>query len=324
LIGRLLPLLAAGLLLAGCASTGKPGGPSRETDLVTTARQQGLPLNATVEGVPFYSQQTNLCGPAALASTLQFAGVNASPQALAPQVYTPALKGSLQFDLLGATRKAGRIPYVIRPTLQALFKEVASGNPVLVLQDVGLLSEEWHFAVVTGYNLETGQVNLHSGNQAHLLLSVSAFDRSWAAGQRWGFVVLRPGQLPASASEADYLKAVQPLESIHPEIARSAYQAGLQQWPGSLVALIGLGNLAYRDGQFTEAENYFRQAASSHPDSGDALNNLAEALLAQNRLTEALEAVRKAMGQDGPHAAMYETTKEEIERKLQSLPQGGK
>ncbi len=297
-------LLCALLALSGCASL---GGPRAGLDVPTS-----LPEVAQVQGVPFFPQQASLCGPAALATVLKFSGVDATPDTLVSQVYTPALKGSLQLDLVGATRRAGRVPYRIAPTLAALFEEVAAGNPVLVLQKVGALEGEWHFAVVVGYDRPAGQVTLRSGPAMALQMPLAQFDQSWAEGKRWGIVAIAPDRIPASATEVSYLRQIAALETIRPEMARTAYQTGLGRWPNSLTGLMGLGNLAYAAGQYGEAAHYYREAARAHPDAGDAFNNLAQAYARQERWTEAQEAVDRALALGGPHTAVYGRTRDEI------------
>ncbi|MDE1989401.1 MAG: PA2778 family cysteine peptidase [Betaproteobacteria bacterium] len=293
------------LVLAGC------------TTLRPQAQEAALPgsLPAVVRlaGVPFFPQQEYQCGPAALATTLSYSGVAVSPQDLAPQVYTPALKGSLQLDLIGSARRHDRIPYRIAPTQAALFEELAGGNPVLVLQEVGpLVSTEWHYAVVVGYDRTAGEVILQSGPERALRMTWPDFDRSWARGERWGLVTVPPDRLPASASQRDYLRQVAALEPVRPALAHAAYRASLERWPDNLGALLGLGNLAYARHDPELAATYFQQAAHAHPDAGDAFNNLAQSELALGRKAQAQAAIHKALSLGGPHLNTYRKTQAEI------------
>ncbi len=302
--------------LGGCTSLPLADRAAQSIDQPNAASvwPDSLSSQVTLSQVPFFAQQDHQCGPAALASLLRYSGVRTSPEALTPQVYTPGLQGSLQLDLIGAARRAGRIPYRIAPNAAAMGLELAAGHPVLVLQDVGHLTPVWHFAVVVGYNRATREVLLHSGDQAQLRLSMERFDRSWAAGQRWGLVILSPEQIPASATAPDYLQQVAAMEGIRPGAAESAYQTSLKRWPDTLTALMGLGNLAYAQHHYHRAAHYFERAARAHPDSGDAFNNLAESRLQLGQMQQAREASAQAVALGGSHLAAYQRTQQAIMR----------
>ena len=95
-----------------------------------------LPDSARVE-VPFHPQTELQCGPAALATVLGASGALATPETLAPQVYLPDRGGSLQIELQAASRTWGRIPFQLAPDISQLLDELATGRPVLVLQNLG-------------------------------------------------------------------------------------------------------------------------------------------------------------------------------------------
>jgi len=117
--------LALLTLLGACASTAPapPRGAASE-----------------LSAVPFFPQTEYQCGPAALATVLVHSGVTTRPETLTPQIYLPGRKGSLQLELLAAARRAGRIPFTLTGGPDALLAELAAGNPVLVLQNLGLRS----------------------------------------------------------------------------------------------------------------------------------------------------------------------------------------
>ena len=94
----------------------------------------------------------------------------------------------------------------------------------------------------------------------------SLFLRTWGRADYWGLVVLPPRDLPASADERSYLKAVLGLEQAGQwEGAASAYAAALQRWPYSLGAIIGLGNSRYEIGDLVGEEQAFCKATKTHP-----------------------------------------------------------
>src|SRR5574337_393386 len=157
--------------LAGCASV---PGPEYGRALAPSQAAQ-----AELTAVPYFAQEDHQCGPAALATALQAAGIARTPDQLVDQVYLPERQGSLQVELLGASRRAGAVPYVLRGEPDDLLREVAAGHPVVVLQDVGVpLLPQWHYAVVVGYDLAARTLTLRSGTVQRLVMPVADFDRS--------------------------------------------------------------------------------------------------------------------------------------------------
>jgi len=297
---------ALALLASGCALLA-PGGPDAPLPA-------GLPQRVALDAVPFYAQDQYQCGPATLAMALSYAGAARTPQQLERQVYLPERHGSLQPEMLAATRRAGLIAYPLAPEPGAVLRELAAGHPVVVLENLGWdLFPQWHYALVVGYSLPEATLLLHSGTEARLVVGRAPFERAWARAGRWAFVALAPGQLPATASEDSYVAAAADLERSAPEAARAAYEAALARWPGDLVARIGLGNIAYGAQRLAEAERHYRQATQEHADSADAWNNLAQVLHDTGRDAEAATAARRAVALGGARAPMYRETLDAIE-----------
>ena len=67
-----------------------------------------LPMQAEASNVPFFPQEDNFCGPAALATVVAWTGISVDPEQIAERVYTPGRKGTLQSDILAAARREGR------------------------------------------------------------------------------------------------------------------------------------------------------------------------------------------------------------------------
>lgn len=291
-------LFAGVLLLTGCA--GMPTA-NYQTD-------KGLPRQVELE-VPFYPQEAYQCGPAALAMAFAYDGLAVRPSELAREVYLPGKEGTLQVEMLAAARRAGLVPYVLDGNPDAMMKELAAGHPVVVLQNLGFgFLPAWHYAVVTGYNLPKKEVFLHSGTKRRLVIKLDDFDYSWSKSGRWAFVALPPQQLPASATEQDFVESVVELESVSPDSAEIAYQTALAKWPEDLIARIGSGNAAYALHDYVGAESEYRRATVDHPDSGDAWNNLAQVLHDLGRNRDALDAARRAVSLGGVRRADYEAT----------------
>jgi hypothetical protein len=309
LIGR-LPRAAIALIavhgLAGCVSI-----PARVAEY--DAPRPGL----EIESAPFYPQARYQCGPAALLTALSHSGVSASLDAVTSLTYIPGRQGSLQTELLATARHYDRLPYRIDGTMSALVAELAAGRPVLVLQNLGVnWYPRWHYAVVVGIDAATDQVILRSGTERRRLTPVRTFLRTWQRGERWGVVMLKPGEMPAEPDRATYSQAVADLEATgHFRAALAAWSAALGRWPGDPAALFGKANAALRLQQYSIAESTYRTILERQPDMHAARNNLAYALAGQGRLREALGEIGTVLdrvGPDDPLRAEYESSAREL------------
>lgn len=263
--------------------------------------------------VPFHAQDDHLCGPASLAMVAQAAGRDVTPAQLTPQVYLPGRQGALQVEMLAATRRMGLVPYGLAPELRAVLAEVAAGEPVLVLLNLGLsFSPLWHYAVVIGYDRTTQDLILHSGTTARQRMPVSTFEQTWARGDRWAVRVTSPAGLPRDADPLRWARAVAALERVDPPAAYTAWSAALQRWPDDRAALLGLGNAAYAMGQPERAAQAFEVAVRVHPDFADAWHNLAQVLQELGQPERARQAAERAVALGGERAATYRALRDEL------------
>jgi hypothetical protein len=273
-----------------------------------------LPIQYELSTVPFYPQEKYQCGPASLAMALAWSGLQITPDALTPQVFTPSLKGSLQPAMVAAARRRGRVAYEIAGS-NALLEEIAAGHPVIVLQNLGLSwIPVWHYAVVIGYDLDQEVIILHSGTTDRKMTALRTFANTWGRSKNWGMVVLPPDRLPATAEESSYIKAVLGLEKARQWTAAVAgYKTALGRWPQSFPAHIGLSNSYYNLGDLKSAEEILQKTTTRFPAEGIAFNNLAQVLWEQGKNKEALIAARHAVKLGGPMVEQYQKTLDEIQ-----------
>lgn len=277
---RLLPVFF--LLLGGCASL-----PDSVLDLDPQAQSIEL------KEVPFFSQERYQCGPAALTTVLTHSGVPVALADMVDRVYVPGREGSFAVELQAATRTAGRVAYPVDGSLSALHAELATGRPVLVLQNLGVAAvPRWHYAVVVGIDPAARSVVLRSGTDERRITPMKTFLRTWRRSDYWGMVVLRPDEMPATVDRLRYFDAIAALEAAaRPDAAASAWTRALEAWPGDTTALFGLANARYAQGDFSAAETIYRALLRSNAAMVTARNNLAMTLAAQARYDEALEQV---------------------------------
>jgi tetratricopeptide (TPR) repeat protein len=232
-------------------------------------------------GVPFFPQTIHQCGPAALATVLGSTGVAVTPDQLAPQVYIPGRRGSLQVEMLAAARSHGRLAYVLEPHLADVEAELAAGNPVLVLQDLGALGiRRWHFAVVIAFDTDRDLFVLRSGTERRRIESRQRFLRSWQTGGNWAAVITPPDRPPATATGGGFIRALTAAERyLPPQSVAAAHAAALARWPEDPLVLLANGNQAYAAGLLDEAIRHYRSLLAIEPGNVAGRNNLASALL---------------------------------------------
>jgi hypothetical protein len=302
-------------LLPGCASM------VPQTVALRTAWPEGVPQQAALPEVPFFPQEDYQCGPAALATLLVHRGVALQPDDLVEQVWVPARRGSLQVEMLAAPRRHGQVSYRLAPRYGDLLREVAAGNPVVVLQDIGPLLPQWHYAVVYGFDYATGTVFLRSGTNARKEMPFTAFERTWMAGNYWAMVVQPPDRIAATATEERWLEALAGLaRGGDVEATVRAYAAALERWPESLPAAIGLANHLQARGSLHEAADVLRGARKRHPQSVIVLNNLAQTLSDLGRHADALDLIERANDPQSPFAAEVRSTRQAIRERMRQQP----
>lgn len=264
-------MLILSFLLSGCIT------PARQTEALLSASGD-LPNYYEIKSVNFIDQTAGYCGPATLTMAMRWAGQDISVDEVALQVYTPGMKGSLQSDLISASRRNGLMAIPIR-NLSALLAEVAAGHPVIIFENLGLSwAPQWHYALVLGYDLKNQEIIMHSGHDPFYHWDMKKFERSWMLGEYWGLVVLPAGMLAATADELTNVAAAVGLEQAEKyNEAEKGYHKILEKWPTSLVSLIGLANLTHKKGHRSKTISLLRRAVKYHPKSTAAQHNLAVA-----------------------------------------------
>lgn len=309
MIKRIAVALLAALALAGCAAP--------QTGALLDARPRDLAPRALLTEVPFHPQEEFQCGPATLAMAMQAVGREVTPQSLDSAVFVPARSGSFTIEMLAAPRRYGLLAVRTAPRLEAVLHEVAAGTPVVVFQNLSLpIAPIWHYAVVIGYDLDRGEVVMHSGTHARMAISMHAFERTWARGEYWAMTITRPDRLPIGASAIDVAQAAAALERVAPDAALQTYEAMLVRWPGDRIALFGRGNALYAAHRIDAAAQAWQATVDAHPAFADAWNNLAQALLELKRYDAARAAIDRALALGGPKTTRYAQTRAQIDAAL--------
>lgn len=311
---RLLPWAAAGLslFLGACA-------------LRPVASLDWPPAVIELGDVPFHPQAQYQCGPAALATVLNHAGVPISPDSLVNAVYIPGRQGSFQAEMIGATRQASRLPLILQPRWSALIEALEDGWPVLVFQNEGLSWwPQWHYAVLVGVDPKRQTVILRSGTVRRYELDAQTFLKTWARAGRWALIAVPADRIPSGVESQAWLQAAVDLQSLGKlDLAEQALEAARERWPRQPLVWMLSGNLRYQQGERISAAGHFERAVALGGDAA-AYNNLAAALMELQCPLQA-QSVLNAVHADSVPSSMRDTlaqTRQELEQMLDNSRDG--
>ena len=160
-------LAAAAALLLGCAA--HPGGL-----MIPSA-------GPFIEGVPFFPQDEYMCGPAALASVIGFYGASNGMDAVAAQVYSEKLKGTLPMDLLIYAKEKGFEAKYFKGSMEGLKESLLRKEPLILFLNRGYeFYPVGHYVVAIGMDEAGGFVYAHSGMKKQERYTVKELERLWS------------------------------------------------------------------------------------------------------------------------------------------------
>ena len=308
LIHRIAALSVAASLVFGCAT------PPQSRQLFENPPD--IPRRVELAQVPFFPQTEYHCGPAALASVISFRGVAVLPEQIASLVYVPELKGSLQAEVVSAARQFDLLPVPLDGRIESIMREIAAGNPIFALQNLGLESfPSWHYEVVVGYDMDRREMILRSGEYRRVVRSIPVFERTWRRAGHWALAVVPADAIPVTAQAPAYLETAIAMEQVgRVDSAHRAYTAASRRWPENVIAHSGVGNTAFATGEFDVAESAYRAALALEPERADVWNNLAYTLAAQGRHEAAGEAIQQALALDPENPNIRDSFEELVNR----------
>lgn len=167
-LGRPLFLLCA-LILLSCAHELKP-------------------VHSTLLDVPFFPQEAHQCGPAALASILNYLGSQTTPAEIASEIYSESAGGVLGTDLENYSSKQGFTATSYKGNIEDIKARIDANMPLIILVDHG----KWvysrpHFMAVVGYT-DSGVI-VHTGKDKFKKISLRELEGPWAKCDNWTLLI---------------------------------------------------------------------------------------------------------------------------------------
>lgn len=282
-------LLISLLLLYGCQST-------PQADALRLAKPANLSLGHQIQGVPFYPQQQFYCGPTTLAEVFEFYGKSIDVNEIAPKLFIPGRDGSLQLEMISATRQYGFLPYAGRGTLEKILYLIDDDIPVIVLQNNSIsLFPMWHYAVVTGFNMDLHELRLHTGLTKNHVMSFDLFEKTWQRGNYWLLAPLPVGKTNRNLDQFKYISAAFDMLSTGKEQQGvENLIAAVDQWPEQWLAYFLLAN-HFREFDQKKAIFWFDKGLAAGKSQQPYLNNYSYVLSKAGCHSEAKKVMRYAL-----------------------------
>lgn len=134
-----------------------------------------------IKGVPVLTQGDKLCGPAALATVMNYHGNPVTQKEVAASVFTEKAQGTFTLDmLLYAKDTKGLAATHYSGDLNDIRRRLRDGNPVvLFLKSAIRRFPKGHYVVVTGFSDTHKVVIMHDGGDQPVIMSYNTLMASW-------------------------------------------------------------------------------------------------------------------------------------------------
>ncbi|NVJ51791.1 MAG: PA2778 family cysteine peptidase [Gammaproteobacteria bacterium] len=281
-------LFSSALLVLGACSY------TPQSDQLITSNEAKSHAYRVID-LPFFSQPDYYCGPTTLAEVANFYAINATPESIAPKIFIPELRGSLQIEMKSATRQLGLLPYTQRGDLRQLLRLIDDELPIIVLQNLGLdWLPQWHYAVVIGYDRNRNEFILHSADIANYRIPFSTFERTWSRANYWMLVPLPSNQASAALDHYQYTRAAYDLIKIgQTTLGIDALITASKTFPDQWLSFFLLGNY-YIERDPEQALRWYEKGLENGRLQPEYLNNYAHLLATTGACQLAKEVIEEA------------------------------
>ena len=169
------------LSMAGCVSA---------EQFLTGEERPLSPSALYVKQVPFYPQTQYQCGPASLATVLNYWGRHVTPEQIAQEIYRPGMKGTLSLDLWQYAKAQDFQASVRQGSWEFLETQVSRERPIIAFLNLGFRQVPLgHFLVVVGVDPEDKSVIAYSGVEKNQRIPFDRFKKAWEKTNYWSLLI---------------------------------------------------------------------------------------------------------------------------------------
>ncbi len=151
-----------------------------------------------IADVPFFRQEEDSCGPAAIASVVSFWGQpGVDMNAIKERVYLRELRGTLPMDMARYLREEGFRTDYSSGTPKELKAIIRKNLPVICLLDFGFwVYRQPHYVTVIGFDDLNRVFIVHDGLNANAVIGYDDFNKAWDRAGNWMLVAVPAARSP--------------------------------------------------------------------------------------------------------------------------------
>lgn len=219
-----------------------------------------FPTRCVLEKFPYVQQIRNYCGPASLTTVLSFWGLKTDQKTVGQSVFDSSIQATNGADMLLYARAKGYSAYSWNSDLKDLKQKLATGVPVIVLQDSSTSDPSGHYRVAIGYDEKDKVIYVSDPyDPNNKKMAYNEFMQLWSPHGNWSLLVC-PSDKDAFKSELDEKNPV-----VH----------------------LDLAYIHYKHGDFASSERESRLALALEPANDRAKSLLSQAIGARGKSSKA-------------------------------------
>lgn len=188
-----------------------------------------IPSCARIKGIARVKQLRNYCGPAVLASILQFLGEKTSQEAVGKAIYDSASGATNGADMLLYARERGFAAYSWNADIDDVKDKIAQGIPVIVLQQNSFTDTSGHYRILTGYDDAARKFDVIDPYYDYITqISYADCERLWTSMGNWALLIV-PAARDRFKEELGERNPVVHMDLAYANYKRREYQIALNE-----------------------------------------------------------------------------------------------